>query len=188
MARINQTIGGVSTGSSNNVALTLYDGQIFELIQQMRHLSSSMNDAQLRKILIKNATPYRKAAKEKAPKSRRKHHRYNTPKLSGRLKAPKGYGVKIATYHPGNLAGSIGVVPTKNKKVLVIGPKRSRRGFGSSGKEFGPGTGRFDGYYATFLKNTSWRDSAWADTRDAIYKGIVSDLKSLINQKIKKVA
>lgn len=175
-----------NTGIKNNIDISLPDSEAFALVRQIRSLSTSLTDMELRKILLKNSTPYRKAAQAAAPRSEKIHHRYKTSKLIARRRAPKGFGTKVATYYPGNLAGSIGTITTRRKSIVVVGPKRSRRG--KSEGSFGPGQGKYDGWYASTLKDSSWRETAWGATRETVYRGIINDLTGLINKNAKNIA
>lgn len=104
-----------------------------------------------RKLLRQAGKPVAKAAKQIAPKLKKGnvHYRYDTPKLIGGLRAPNGKGRRIAEYVKGNLAGSIKVLSLRKAVRSVIGPRINKRGKGHG--RFGPGTGKFDGYYAQML-------------------------------------
>lgn len=58
-------------------------------------------------------------------------------------------GVRIAEYVKGNLAGAIMIINLRRAASIIVGPKVSKRGKGKG--KFGPGTGRFDAYYAQMV-------------------------------------
>lgn len=83
------------------------------------------------------------------------HYTYNTPKLSRKLKAPKGQGRKTGTYYPGNLARSIvdiGERRSRYKKKtykVIIGPYYKGRGPGvGKAKDIFNSMSKINGYYA----------------------------------------
>lgn len=98
-----------------------------------------------------------------APKSKRPHFRYNTAKLTKKIRAPKGLGYIKAAYYPGNLGRSINVLKFRRAKSKVyVGAKLSRN---SSGIFKGK---RHDGYYMHFTENgtkkkagSHWFRSSW---------------------------
>ena len=104
-----------------------------------------------RQILRKAGKPVVESAQSIAPKLKRGevHYRYNTPKLSNKLRAPKGSGVIEAEYRKGNLAGAIRVLSLRRAITAIIGPKVAKRGKGRG--KFGPGTRNFDAYYAQMV-------------------------------------
>ena len=89
------------------------------------------------RVLIEAAGPLRAAIAGRAPQSDKAHSRYSTPKISNKIRAPKGRGVIAATYEPGNLRKSIQTLRFRRSKAVFIGPKVQR----SAGK-------KPDGYYA----------------------------------------
>ena len=133
-----------------NVDMQIEFGQ---LITQMNNVYKGLNKEQKMKILNNAAIPFINSAQAKTPVSSKIHFRYNTAKLIKGIRAPKGFGRKIAQYISGNLKLSIKAlrkgVFAKFDNVLYVGPLLAR------GKEGGKGTfgrARFDGYYAHFLE------------------------------------
>jgi len=87
------------------------------------------------------------AIQGRSPKSDEPHFRYNTPKLSDKLRAPNGMGKIVATYMPGNLARSFRALVFRKSAAVYVGPKLDKRGSG------GVFTGnRVDGYYAHWME------------------------------------
>lgn len=125
---------------------------IEQLSKALQNVAVQIGDAKTkRKVLRKAGIIVRDAAQKIAPRNKRRavSYRYGTPKLSGNLRAPKGKGVRIAEYLRGNLAGAIRVLGLRKAARAIIGPKVSKRG--NSKGRFGPGTRRFDAYYAQMV-------------------------------------
>lgn len=83
------------------------------------------------------------------------HYTYNTPKVIGRIKAPKGKGRKVGIYHPGNLQRSIVEIGAKRSRYkkktykVIVGPYYRGRGpgFGTARQIFNSDS-KINGYYA----------------------------------------
>lgn len=99
-----------------------------------------------RKFLEYAAVPVIEEAQKRAPKSIRVHFRYSTPKVIGKMRAKKGFGVKVAEYRPGNLQGSVRILRLRRAKAVYVGPQVASNAKGS----FGPN--RPDGYYAHMVE------------------------------------
>lgn len=106
------------------------------LIRKLDGLSAATKRDRNR-VLTEAAGPLRSAIAGRAPQSDKAHSRYSTPKIAGKIRAPKGSGVIAATYQPGNLRKSIQTLRFRRSQAVFIGPKVHR----SEGKT--P-----DGYYA----------------------------------------
>lgn len=100
-------------------------------------------------VLTEAAGPLRAAIAGRAPQSDQSHSRYSTPKVSGKLRAPKGRGVVVATYQPGNLRKSVQTLRFRRSKAVFIGP-RVQRGGGKTP----------DGYYAHMVNFGTIHQSA----------------------------
>lgn len=88
------------------------------------------------------------AIESAAPRSTKPHSRYSTPKAAKRLRAPKGMGVKVATYYPGNLGRSIQVMKFRQAKSKVyVGAKLAK------GSAKGVFLVRVDGYYLAIVES-----------------------------------
>ena len=133
---------------------------IEQLTAAMQNVAVQIGDRKTkRNVLRKAGNVVRDAARSIAPKMKRKgqrlesggygHVRYDTPKISNKLKAPKGMGVRIAEFVKGNLSGAIRILSLRRTANIIVGPKVSKRG--SSKGKFGPGTRRFDAYYAQMV-------------------------------------
>lgn len=164
---------------------------IEEITKAMQNVALHIGDVKTKRhVLRRAAIIVRDAARSIAPrnKTRKVSYRYNTPKISGKLRAPKGMGVKIAEYLRGNLAGAITVFTFRKIAGAIIGPKVSKRGSGSG--RFGPGTRRFDAYYAQFIFG-----SAKAFQRQVMIKAlqqtsgqVVDSIEKGVRTELEKVA
>jgi hypothetical protein len=83
------------------------------------------------------------------------HYTYNTPKIIGKLKAPKGKGRKVGEYHPDNLKRSIVDIAERRQKYkkktykVIIGPYYRGRGpITGTAKRIFDNDSKIDGYYA----------------------------------------
>jgi len=153
------------------------------LNEKIKELANSLDDKTVRKIMRVGAKPFIKAAKSAAPVARRNVHRYNTPKLSKKKKAPKGMGKIVATYTPGNLSRSIRALPLRRlKKSIIVGPKKGARG--AQGVFKGR---KVDGFYAHLVefatkhkKATPFIAPSWKRTLPQVLSKISKELKNRI--------
>jgi len=156
-----------------------------DISRALRNLAKEINDPkEKRKTMRKAAIPVRDSARKIAPKLKKgtSTFRYDTPKLIGKIRAPRGKGVRIAEYLKGNLAGAIRVLNLRKAVSAIVGPKVSKRGK-STGK-FGPGTRRFDAYYAQMVFG-----SAKAFQRRVMIQALrqkQSEAVSIIRKEVKK--
>lgn len=129
--------------------------------------------------LTKASKPYITAVRQAAPKAEKDVHRYSTPKLMGKLKAPKGQGVKVATYTPGNAARSFRRLSLRRvKRSIYIGPIR-KRGVGSRGIFSGA---RADGYYVPILEQRRpFIHQAWSASKGQVIRNLAELYKSKAN-------
>lgn len=163
--------------------ISIDQSDVKELNSKLEKLSKSLDDKTVKAIMRKNAKPFIKTARLKAPVARRVVKRYNTAKLSGKLKAPKGYGKVVASYAPGNLGRSIRSLPLRRlKKAVLVGPKKAKRNDTGLFK-----SNRVDGFYGHFVefgtrhsKASPFVAPAWAQSKDQVLRGIESDLSKHI--------
>lgn len=121
------------------------------------------------------AQPLVSAIAAGAPVSAEVHFRYNTPKASGRIRAPKGKGVKVAEYHPGNLERSIRILKFRRSEAVFVGPKLTG---GSKGVFRGQ---RTDAYYAHMVEYGTEKMSAQPFVRPAVLATQDAVLRTAIN-------
>jgi len=120
------------------------------------------------------ARPYILAMKIRAPRAGQVVKRYNTPKLSGKIRAPKGSGVVVATYSPGNLGKSFADLRLRRvKKAIVIGPNARRKNIA-------------DGYYARFVEDKKpFAKAIWSASRPIVLRRLVKIYQKRINEAIR---
>jgi len=153
--------------------------------REVERLLKKVNDKETKKIMTVAAKPYINTVRVNAPKATKNVHRYDTPKLNGKLKAPKGSGVIAATYTPGNLGRSFKKLALRLVRgAIVIGPKRAKRA--TKGTFAG---NRVDGWYAHFrefgtknMKGTGYAGRSWRQSVGSVKRNIERGLKTLIER------
>jgi len=162
-----------------------------ELIKNIGKLANSFDNKTLKKILTKSSKVYIAKAKANAPVFKYDTKRYNTPKVSGRLKAPKGMGKVVATYKRGNLKRSIRKIALRRLvDAILIGPKVKKGRKRSPVEEFGGN--KVDGYYAHMVEGGTKHSAAnpflanaWKETGSTVLRNIESELKKQIDKQVK---
>jgi len=160
------------------------------LNSQMRIISENMQrylrafqDSEKRKQILEYAAkPIIQAAQQKAPKGAAVHYRY--AKQSRR--SPKGSGRIVATYHPGNLKGSVQILKKlRRSKNVYVGPVVRK------GKVFGKSIS--DGYYAHMVEYGTSNQSAqpfmrpaYESARGAVLRRLELAIMQLHNKSIPK--
>lgn len=163
--------------------------ELAEAIKKLRALGKEFPEKQRKKILRKAAKPLIAAARNNIPDSDEPHFRYDTPKLNGRLRAPKGQGRIVAVYYPGNLRKSIKTKTFRRSQDIFVGPKTARRS--TSGK-FGLGS-RVDGYYAHWMEfgtehygGVGYMRRAVSSTKDQVSQIIINEVAKVLNDFVQK--
>jgi HK97 gp10 family phage protein len=154
------------------VQVQIDEKSVDNLIKQLRKLPLALQNDVRKKILKKAAQPLIISARAKVKDSDRPHHRY-----SG--------GKKIATYHPGNLRRSIGIIPLRKSVNIYVGPRTKR---GASGVY---SAGRHDGYYGAFREFGTRKSAAkpflrpaYEETKGIVLKIIADGCKAAIDKHI----
>ena len=101
---------------------TNIQGEVNELMRKLRAVSDNAKKKS-QGIFKESAGPLLAAIKARAPMSEKAHHRYNTPKASGKIRAPQGAGRIVATYQPGNLQRSFRTLTFRQSAAVFIGAK-----------------------------------------------------------------
>lgn len=137
-------------GNSKEMALdTQIRRELLLIEKKFEKVLSSLSLKERRKILRKAAKPLRKAAQQKAPIAEEEVFRYNTPKFSDKLRAPKGKGVVVAVYKPGNLKKAIKtMIFRRDKSAVYVGAKYGQ----TKALIVGDRAGNVDGFYAHFVE------------------------------------
>lgn len=152
------------------------DQEIADTIATFERLGKLYYDNRQR-ILALGGAYASSAAESAAPKSKKTHYRYNTAKLTKKIRAPKGLGNKVATYTPGNLGRSINVLKFRRAKSKVyIGAKLTK---GSKGTFTGL---RTDGYYMHFseagttnIRARGWFIKSWLASKGRVLSVITNE-------------
>lgn len=158
--------------------------EIQNLMRELRGVSEKCK-TQTSRILGKNARPIIDALFAAAPHGKKIHKRYRKSGLSGRIRAPRGKGSIVAIYRPGNLATSFKAFRFKGAKFsLQVGAKFQK---GDATGAFGPGTGRNDAYYTHIVEQRDpFIEPTWNRMQPIVERGIISDLKRVIQRAQKK--
>ena len=160
-----------------------------EGIKRLQKLSKAMPPKVIRKVLAKASKVYSSAAKATSPVYKGKsgeHHRYNTSKITNKLKAPKGMGNIVATYKSGNLKRSIKKLAARKLiRAVMIGPKRAK---GNTGGVFSGN--RTDGFYANMLEGGTKHieadprmENAWNKTKTQVINTAIRGFQEVIISK-----
>jgi HK97 gp10 family phage protein len=107
--------------SSGNI-----ERDIEDIVRILDQITGRFDRKTLKMVMDRAAQPMLATARRLAPKHPKAHSMYNTPKLSNNLRAPKGMGVKSATFQPGNLSRAIQIMahgPFKRSAATYIGPR-----------------------------------------------------------------
>lgn len=100
------------------------------------------------RILSAAAKPIAEAGKMSAPVSDRVHYGYKTTKLRRAIRAPRGMGQRVATYHPGNLSRSFRALRFRRaRSKMFVGVKVARSATGVFQGN------RTSGYYLPFVES-----------------------------------
>ena len=128
--------------------------------KKMKGLLKQYDRKTRQKIYRKAAQPVVKDAKNKAPVGTPKQGpiyggavsvRYDTPKLTSKIRAPKGKGRIKARYFPTNLKKAIRTLTFRTASFIYVGPRYRR---GNTAGDFGKSS-RVDGYYAHMVFGSS---------------------------------
>lgn len=155
------------------------EAQLARLDRTFLGIERSYDPKEIRQHLRPSAKVFIDAARDRAPRTNKPHHR----KKNGKI---------IATYHPGNLRRSIKVLPLRRMKYgLGVGPYVQRRGKG--GGDF-KGS-RVDAYYAHFVEYGTVKQSAnpymrsaYDSTRGTVLATAKEGMAKLTNTIIRKYA
>jgi len=136
-------------GLRDTQALSL---EVNDVMRRLDAVAKKIADPkQRRRIVRRHALLVVKVAQQRAPKGDKPHFQYFTKsvKLAKSVRTASGAGLKRAKYDPGNLRGSIQVLPLRKSPAAIIGP-RVQRGV-KEGDIFGPISGRYNAYYAQMV-------------------------------------
>ena len=114
-----------------------------QAVKNLRTIGKGLRKRQLQAPLRKAAKILLDEGRQNIPKSDQKHSRYSTPKVVGKMRAPKGLGRIVATYFPGNLQRALNILTFRRSQNVFVGFKVAKQD--PKGTFMGR---RVDGYYA----------------------------------------
>lgn len=126
--------------------------EVDDVMRRLGAVAKTIADpAQRRRIVKRHAAIVVQAAQLRAPKGKKAHFQYFTAgvKLAKTVRTTRGAGLKRAKYDPGNLRGSIQVLPLRKSPDAIIGPRVLKGA--KEGDIFGPISGRYNAYYAQMV-------------------------------------
>lgn len=136
-------------------------------------LRKEFGDKAIKKIQEEAGKLIINSAKAKVPVSKKPHNRYSNGKI-------------VATYYPGNLKKSIGIVKFKQKKgkITFVGPRLAKNQTGGDFKG-----NKTDGYYGHFIEYGTkagqsaqpYMRPAYDETKDAVKNKLADGMKNLFN-------
>jgi len=135
--------------SEQLIKLEIDSKEFDKAIEKLYKVLSYFSRKERLALLRKSGKPILEAAKNNIDDNAKPVKRYNTPKVIGKLRAPKGAGVVDATYHPGNLRKSIKMLTFRSSSDIFVGPKIRKKDFKG---DFGLSATRVDGYYAHMVE------------------------------------
>lgn len=143
MARITRALSALQIDKQD---LAILNRELADTLTQITELERR------REIVVPAGEVVKEEARNIVKVSTKEHYRYKTPKLSGRLRAPNGQGIRVARYVSGNLKNSIIDIADRKKNLrtgrVIIGPfYRSWKSLLKSGV-YGENERTADGYYA----------------------------------------
>ena len=115
-----------------------------------RDLLKSLDKKERQKVLRQAAAPIREDARSLVPEAGDEVYRYSSPKVLGKIRAPKGSGTIVATYLPENLRKAIQTLTFRRSDDVFVGPRKRK---GSAYGTFGRTTSTVDPYYAHMVHN-----------------------------------
>ncbi len=137
--------------------------QTQKVINKLKKLPLKYQKKVLKNIYKKNGKVLIKQAKSNIPKAAKTVHRYSNGKI-------------IASYSPGTLRRSIGVLSLRRSRSVFVGPR--------TGENL-----KNDGYFGHFLelgrvrqKGIHYMERAYKATRYAVLNGITADVKAVLKQ------
>lgn len=159
-----------------------------EVLATLSELPREFNAKARRNVLLAASKPLIQSAKSKVKDSTRNHKRYAS---GSRNKKGKGAGRVIATYTPGNLNRSIGVLPLKKTPDVWVGARVKKSPSGSFDSKT-----RYDGYYAHMVHEGTKRSrkknpflvNAFNETSGAVMDGMKKGAIKIIERYKKKHA
>lgn len=160
--------------------------EVADVVKRLNEVAKDMSLSKRRAILRRAAGPVRQRSISLAPRSKRVHYRYSTPKIIKGKRAKRGTATayRIA-YHPGNLKKSLQVLTfNRDRAGVYVGPKFGK----GDGKDRGRTIKTADGYYAQMVYGSAASfggrvtDAALNLSRRQVITIIEDGLKKIVQQ------
>jgi hypothetical protein len=134
-------------------------------VRELEKLASRLTKQELKKATRKSVAVFVKTAKQMTPVGKVTHHRY----INGR---------KVASYYPGNLRRSIGILKLRNKNITYIGHRLAGKGEAQSVFR----GNKHDGYYGAIVEYNQQAHiyPAWEATRAQVYENLAQEVKRIL--------
>lgn len=166
----------IGQGLRDTQALSL---EINDVMRRLDAVAKEIKDPKKRRRIVRrHAMLVVQTAQQRAPKGDKPHFQYFTKgvKLAKGVRTASGAGLKRAKYDPGNLRGSIQVLPLRKTSAVIIGP-RVQRGV-KEGDIFGPISGRYNAYYAQMVYGSAkaFRDRVMIPALGSVQARLIKDI------------
>lgn len=109
------------------VTIDIKAAELETAISKVNALGKAVTRRQRKAALRKAALIIRDTARANVPVASEVTKRYNTPKLDGKQRAPKGQGVVVEEFRPGTLRDNINVKSLRRSPDLFVGPGTSSK-------------------------------------------------------------
>lgn len=163
------------------VDIQIKEAELKKAISNVSSLGTAVTTRQRKAALRKAALLIRNAARKNVPVAEEVTKRYNTPKLSKKLKAPKGQGNVVESYQPGTLRDDINVKSLRRSPDLFVGP-------GTSTKKPVAYWAHYIEFGTKHIRPFAYMRRAVETTKSAALSQAIADLEKLYDRTIKKIA
>jgi hypothetical protein len=157
--------------------------EVADVVKRLNEVAKDMTLSKRRAILRRAAGPVRQRSISLAPRSKRVHYRYSTPKIIKGRRAKRGTATayRIA-YHPGNLKKSLQVLTfNRDRAGVYVGPKFGK----GDGKDRGRTVKTADGYYAQMVYGSA--AAFGGRITEAALSSVKRQVTAIIEDGIKKI-
>ena len=163
------------------VTIEIKEVELKRAMAKVDALGKSVTVRQRKAALRKGALIVRDTARANVPVADKVVKRYNTPKLDGKLRAPKGQGVVVEEYQPGTLKNDINVKSLRRSPDLFVGP-------GTSTKRPVAFWAHWIEYGNRHIKGVGYMRKGVQTAKSAALGQMVKDFGRLYDRTIKKIA
>lgn len=163
------------------VDIKISEKEVMHAVQKVDALGKAVTPRQRKAMLRKAAVIIRDEARKNVPISDRPTLVYDTPKVSGKLKAPKGQGRIKLKLDPGTLRDDINVKSLRRSRDLFVGVGTGRKrsiAFWAHWLEFGNSQ----------IKGIGYMRRAVESKKQEALNQLVKDATRLYDRKIKEIS